>query len=279
MAARHSGSRRWVASVRWATALALGGSVLAGCGAAQTGSSSSRVEGDATATFAVALTQVAEAKNFVATTTAEAKANKPTPSATARATVAAEPTATTNPFADVVPSPNFEGDVLALLPFVEQLPEGFQVAGESPLTAEDVASSYSDKVGYLQKLEAWGFRQGAARVFARAQLTPAEQKTVMTTFNTAVLEFGSPEQTRASMEANRDYVKKGMIGDPPNVTLEGLGDYALALEGEVRNGNTFEQWAFVWVQKGNLVLYFRAMSLGYVPIEETIQIATTTLAR
>jgi hypothetical protein len=277
----HKHGVRWSgrAGLRQAIVLTLFCGLLAGCGASTAATLSDEGEADPTATFAAAMTQVAGAKAFVATTTAEARASLPTPTATAKPTEFVEPTATPNPFANVVPSPNFEGDILTVLPYIEQLPAGFQVASEGPLTARVIAASYTDEAGFLKQLETWGFRQAAARSFALPRSTQIDQQNKMTVFNSAVIEFGSPEQSRVSMDANRDYVKKGIVGDPPNVTLEGLGDYAIAVQGTVRNGNTMEQWAFIWVQKGNLVLYFRAMSLGYVPMDEAIQIATATLSR
>ena len=243
------------------------------------GASSSRVEGDATATFSTAMTHVADAKAFVATSTTIARLREPTATLTVAPTATFEPTATPDPFANVTPAPNFQGDVLALLPRLDQLPAGFAIAAEGPLSAELIASAYSDEAGFLKKLETWGFRQGAARSFTVARATPAEQQTRMTAFNAAVIEFGSPEQARHSMEENREYVKKGIVGDPPNIALEGLGDYAIAVQGEVRHGANLEKWAFIWVRKGNLVLYFRAMSLGYIPMDEAIQIATATVAQ
>jgi hypothetical protein len=263
------------------TLVVLGGT-LAGCGAkTAAGPETSRANPGATATYAVALTQVAEAKRFVATATADAKAAKPTATATPRVDASPEATATPDIFADVSPSPNFEGDVLALLPVIEDLPEGYALAGEGPLTAELIASAYNDQAGFLQKLERWGYRQGATRAFGITRPTPDQMNTRMVVFNTAVIEFGSPEQSIDSMQANREYVKKGIIGDPPNVTLECLGDFAIAVQGEVFNSaaREREQWAFIWVQKGNLVLYYRAMSLGYVPMEEAIQIVTASLSR
>jgi hypothetical protein len=253
--------------------------LVAGCGASTPETLTGDSKADATATFAVALTQVADAKAFVATSTAQARAKLPTPTATVEPTEFVEPTATPDPFANVVASPNFEGDILTVLPFIEQLPTGFQLASEGPLPAQLIAAAYADEAGFMKQLEAWGFRQAAVRSFTLARPTPIDQQTKMTVFNSAVIEFGSPEQSRVSMDSNRDYVKKGIVGDPPNVTLEGLGDYAIAVQGTVRNGAAMEQWAFIWVQKGNLVLYFRAMSLGYPPMDEAIQIATATLSR
>lgn len=260
-------------------ALLLVGSLFAACGAKTQGESVKTTRGDATATFAVAMTQIADAKNFVATSTAEARSSLP--AATAATTVSeAQPTPTVNPFANATPSANYDGDLLASLPALEQLPQGYEVGAEGPLTAEDVASSYLDEVGYMRKLEAWGFRQAAARVFVNGTLMPNDKDLTMNLVNTAVIEFNSPEQSLASMEDNREYIRKGMIGDPPKVTLEGLGDYAIALQGGVFNeSGKIEQWAFVWVQKDNLVYYVRTMAPGYAPMDEAIQIATATLTK
>jgi hypothetical protein len=274
--------RGWFARVSRMLTVVTVGATLVACGAAaQSKSTSPEERSDATATYVVVLTQVAEAKVFVATATAEARLHAPTATSVPTSTPmhVAEPTPTPNTFTDVTPSPNFEGDILSVLPTTDLLPEGFSVAVEGPLTAEDVASQYVDQAGFMAKLANWGFRQGGARAVIIARASPDDQKKKMTTFNSAVIEFGSPEQTKDSITQNREYVKKAIVGDPPNLTLEGLGDYAIAVQGSVRNGGNMEHWAFIWVQKGNLAYFFRGMSLGKEPMDAVTQIAMATLAK
>lgn len=252
--------------------LGLAAIVLTSCGAAGE-SPAAQVTGDATATFVVSLTQVAEARAFVATSTAAARVTRPT--ATAAAT-AGPPTATLDPFAEVTPAPHYEEELLTLLPPLEVFPSGFVVLSEGPLTAETVASVYSDDIGYVQQLTTWGFRQGAIRVVGLPEPSQAKPNG-MVAFLAAVLEFGSSEQARAAMLENREYIRKGMIGAPDNITLEGLADSAIAVRGDIARTGAIERWACIWVQRAHLVYVFRGMSYETAPFDETLHIAVATM--
>jgi hypothetical protein len=246
------------------------GLLLGACGAAATGEESSAGGAERTATFQTSATQIAEAKAKKATATVAA-------TATPEPLIAATPTVV--PWLNVTPSPPYQGDIMTELTLLGELPGVYKMLLEGPVTAKEIAAAYPDEQGFLAKLEAWGFRQAGQRQFLYGVQTGPDLPKQMNFFHSAILEFGTPEQAADSMQSNRAYIKKSLVGNPPDQAIEGLGDYAIAIEGQlVGSGRKLENWAFVWVRQGNLCFIFRGSSPASEPMQKVIEVAQKTLA-
>lgn len=146
-----------------------------------------------------------------------------------------------------------DGSLLDRLPGLDVVPEGFAITNEGPLTIEQAADLHPDPEAQLQRLRDWGFRDAARREFQ-----PSSEDSPLTNLVVAVVDFGSPEQARAAVDAGHAEVKAVAAGtDAADATvtdavIERIGDYSLAAEGTVTiEGQTIAA-AYVFVQDGSL---------------------------
>lgn len=103
-----------------------------------------------------------------------------------------------------MPTPTEESNsnLLDKLPMLEELPNGFAVTSDKTDSAADIAASYPDPNAHLDRLQQWGFKQGAERDFEIPSPGLNDSMSKMILFNSAVSEFGSPEQARQAIEFN-----------------------------------------------------------------------------
>lgn len=252
-------------AIRVLAAVMTTGALLSGCGGGANGGNTSDVTVDLTATYQVSSTQIAEAKAAKATATRNAASTAtPIPSPSP----AESPTAV--PWANVTPSAPYQGDIMAEIANIADVPAGYAIDEERMLTAQDIADGYLDADGYLRKLEMWGFRQGAGRRFSGGE----ELDLIVS----GIIEFGSPEQARASIEDSVTTIKRYLAGDPDSQTLDLLGRQATALQGDPLSEGDRGIWAFVWVQQENLVFSFRGGSEVNDPMQYVLEVAQKAVA-
>jgi hypothetical protein len=195
--------------------------------------------------------------------TREAKASataaaRPSPTATiSRATATAQPTETAQPTAVVLAAD--ASDLLAYMPALWQLPEGFVLVADGPRTADELAATESDPVGYRERLAGLGFQRAAARTYQwLADYMPGSPP-ALRDVSIIVSVYDTPDHAREALLWDRDR-QSGALGLAP-VEVAPLGD-AVYAAGQYETGAEAGHRTYFWVQSGVIGIQLRSMSAG-----------------
>lgn len=197
----------------------------------------------------------------------------------AEPTVAPEPTTPPEPEPTSPPSEpddTVSDALLDLLPALDTLPDGFVVTSEGIPTLDEVAEVHPDPAMQAERLRDWGFTGAAERQFERE--TPADDASAgMRLLAVLVVEFASPEDARAAVDAAHADAQAAENTEIASVEIEPLGDFSLAASGTLTIEGETLQVAYVMVQVGNRAFTFGGGSPTGDPLSEVVGIAEDTV--
>jgi len=208
-----------------------------------------------------------------------------TPPAPTAETVASE--ATVAPAPTTPPEPQATAQVtesddavlavlVELLPTLEDLPDGFVVTNEGSLALDELAAIHPDPDMQRERLRDWGFTGAIERQFEIEDGSDTSQ-VVMTLLTALVVEFRTPDDARAAVEASHADAQAAEEADIRNVEIEPLGDFARAASGTLTINGEPLHVAYVIVQIGNRVISFAGGGPAQDPISEVVEIVSQTL--
>jgi hypothetical protein len=248
------------------------------------GGAAEKVEATATASATPPQTTPAATTPTEPTTTpagSTGSINQPFPATTtaANSDASTEPaapeepeTATTEPeISDDVPA-----DLDAVLPGLEDLPNGYVVTREGSLALDELAALHPDPATQRERLLGWGFTGAAERQFEPSPDADA-QPDILRLLATLVVEFRTPDGARAAVEAAHADAQTAENTEVSAVEIMPLGDLSLAASGTLTIDGETLQIAYVIIQAGNRAISFAGGSTTGDPLPTVIQIATQTL--
>ncbi|MDQ3549770.1 MAG: hypothetical protein M3439_13230 [Chloroflexota bacterium] len=195
------------------------------------------------------------------------------------ATVAPAPSTPSEPQATTQATQS-NGAVLAvlveLLPTLEDLPDGFVVTNEGSLALDELAAIHPDPETQRERLRDWGFTGAIERQF---EIEDGSDTTEvgMTLVTALVVEFRTPDDARAAVEASHADAQAAEDADISNVEIEPLGDFARAASGTLMINGEPLHVAYVIVQLGNRAISFAGGSPAQNPISEVVEVVNRTL--
>lgn len=163
----------------------------------------------------------------------------------------------------------------AELPTLAELPDGFVVTREGPLTAEELAALHPDPATQLVRLQQWGFVQAVRREFEPAN--NAAGVGTLTYFAAAVVEFGSPEQAREAIQTAHAEALVAGSTQMSDVPAPQIGDLTLASDGTVQITNITYAASYVFIQDGPRAWTFVGLATSDSPLQLVTDVAVTTL--
>lgn len=166
--------------------------------------------------------------------------------------------------------------LVELLPTLEDLPDGFVVTNEGSLALDELAEIHPDPEMQRERLRDWGFTGAIERQFEIADGSDTSQA-VLTLLTALVVEFRTPDDARAAVEASHADAQAAEGADISNVEIEPLGDFARAASGTLTVNGEPLQVAYVIVQIGNRVISFAGGSPAQDPISEVVDVVSQTL--
>jgi hypothetical protein len=164
----------------------------------------------------------------------------------------------------------------AVLPGLEDLPDGYVVTREGSLALDELAALHPDPATQRERLLGWGFTGAAERQFEPSPNGDA-QPDILRLLSTLVVEFRTPEGARAAVEAAHADAQTAENTDVSAVEIEPLGDLSLAASGTLTIDGQTLQIAYVIIQAGDRAISFAGGSPTSDPLPAVIQIATQTL--
>ena len=205
----------------------------------------------------------------------------PTPALTPTPTPRPTPTPTPRPTPTVQPTvaATASADTVARLTTLSELPGGFTVLTEGPLSADAISKDYVDPSLHKERLKQWGFRLGVLRVFEVPTAIAGDPSQGFFYFTSSVVEYGSSSQATAAAQfqasnqhSNFQYTRVQ--------TDRQCGLPASYIWAEFVNGNVHQAVFIVIVQDGSRVYRFTGVSgTGVDAAQAEWQVVVATLQR
>lgn len=201
------------------------------------------------------------------------------PTPTPAPTPTPQPTPTPTPRPTPTAQPTVAADTVARLTTLSELPNGFTVLTEGPLSADAISKDYVDPSLHKERLKQWGFRQGAWRVFEIPTAIAGDPSQGFFYFTSSVVEYGSSSQANAALQfqaanqySNLQYTREQ--------TDRQCGLPASYIWAEFVNGNVHQAVFIVIVQDGSRVYRFTGVSgTGVDAAQAEWQVVVATLQR
>ncbi len=163
-------------------------------------------------------------------------------------------------------------DIQAMLPTVNDIPDGLSELSSSSRSLQEATAKYPDPADATAQFTAWGWQANAICNFGPVPISAWEEGKLNGVY-VSIHQFDSPSHAAAAL----DYSLTAQATGTPlqEVATQNYGDYTRALYGPLDYGNEI---TFL-VQKGNLFVRVSAASVGADPTPKAEVILQTILAK
>lgn len=163
-------------------------------------------------------------------------------------------------------------DIQAMLPTVNDIPDGLSELGRSSRSLQEATAKYPDPADALAQFTAWGWQANAICNFGPVPISAWEEGKLNGVY-VSIHQFDSPDHAASAL----DYSLIAQATGTPlqEIATQNYGDYTRALYGLLDYGNEI---TFL-VQKGNLFVRVSAASVGADPTPKAEAILQTILAK
>jgi hypothetical protein len=108
-------------------------------------------------------------------------------------------------------------------------------------------------------------------------LTIEEAEERLTRLVIVVIEFATPDGTRAAVESHRRDIAGAENTELTSAEIEQIGDYSVAEHGRISLEGEALQVALVGIQQQTIALYFAGMSPMHDPLSDVVDVARSTV--
>lgn len=163
-------------------------------------------------------------------------------------------------------------DIQAMMPTVNEIPDGLSKLSSSSRSLAEVTSKYPDPMDALAQFTAWGWQANAICNFGPIPASAWEEGKLNGVY-VSIHQFDSADHASAALDYSLTAQSTGTSLE--EISTQNFGDYTRALYGLLDYGN---EVTFL-VQKGNLFVRVSAASVGGDPTPKAAAILQTILAK